>query len=40
MVTVITLNTLFVWFLWGFFMGIGWAIGTWVINKLLGRFWP
>jgi hypothetical protein len=23
------------WLAWGFFMGIGWAVGTWLIAKVL-----
>lgn len=31
----ISLIQILVWFLWGFFMGMGWTIGAWLINRLL-----
>jgi hypothetical protein len=39
MVPVISANALLVWFVWGFFMAIGWALGTWVVARLLGMVW-
>jgi hypothetical protein len=38
-VPAITLYVVLVWFLWGFFMGLGWAIGTWIAGQLLGARW-
>ena len=35
MMTAITLDSILVWTDWGFFMGIGWTIGSWLITKLL-----
>lgn len=29
----VTLIGILVWMLWGFFMGIGWTVGSWLINK-------
>ena len=29
---VISANSLLVWFVWGFFMSLGWALGTWLIG--------
>jgi hypothetical protein len=34
----ITIYAILVWFLWGFFMAIGWALGTWVVIKYWGAF--
>jgi hypothetical protein len=28
-----------VWFLWGFFMALGWAVGTWIAGQLIGVRW-
>jgi hypothetical protein len=28
-----------VWFLWGFFMAIGWVLGTWIANQIIGGAW-
>lgn len=39
MVPVISANALLVWFVWGFFMALGWALGTWLIERLLGMVW-
>ena len=39
MVPVISANALLVWLVWGFFMAIGWALGTWVVARLLGMVW-
>jgi hypothetical protein len=35
MVPVISANALLVWFVWGFFMALGWALGTWVMARLI-----
>lgn len=35
----ITVYALLTWFLWGFFMALGWALGTWIMNRLLGSVW-
>lgn len=32
----ITPYAVLVWFLWGFFMALGWALGTWIMAQLLG----
>jgi hypothetical protein len=39
MVPVISANALLVWFVWGFFMAMGWALGTWIMGRLLGMVW-
>jgi hypothetical protein len=39
MVTVISANALLVWFVWGFFMALGWVLGTWLMEWLLGMVW-
>jgi hypothetical protein len=39
MVPVISANALLVWFVWGFFMSLGWALGTWVMARLTGMVW-
>jgi|HubBroStandDraft_3_1064219.scaffolds.fasta_scaffold00002_20 hypothetical protein len=31
----ITPEALLVWFVWGFFMGLGWTIAAWLITRLL-----
>lgn len=35
MLTVISGYSLLVWFVWGFFMGLGWTLAAWLMNKLL-----
>ena len=32
----ISIYVVLVWFLWGFFMAIGWVLGTWITNQILG----
>lgn len=27
-----------VWFVWGFFMGLGWSIASYLVAKLTARF--
>jgi hypothetical protein len=36
MFEVISANSIIVWFVWGFFMALGWALGTWVMTGILG----
>jgi hypothetical protein len=36
MFETITANSILVWFIWGFFMALGWALGTYVMDLLLG----
>jgi hypothetical protein len=36
MFEVISANSIIVWFVWGFFMALGWALGTWVMTWILG----
>lgn len=36
MVPAISANALLAWFVWGFFMALGWALGTVVMEWLLG----
>ncbi len=36
MFEVISANSIIVWFVWGFFMALGWALGTWVMSWILG----
>ena len=33
----ITIYVVLVWLLWGFFMAIGWVLGTWIMNQILGN---
>jgi hypothetical protein len=35
----ITLYVVLVWFLWGFFMALGWVLGSWIMNQLLTNVW-
>lgn len=39
MVPVISANALLVWFVWGFFMALGWVLGTAVMELVLGMVW-
>lgn len=36
MFEVISANAIIVWFVWGFFMALGWTLGSWVMTRLLG----
>jgi hypothetical protein len=36
MFEVISANSLLVWFVWGLFMAMGWVLGTWIMEWLLG----
>jgi hypothetical protein len=36
MVPAISANSLLVWFVWGMFMALGWVLGTFVMEWLLG----
>jgi hypothetical protein len=36
MYQAVTLDAIFVWFVWGFFMALGWVLGSWVMERLLG----
>jgi hypothetical protein len=38
-VPLITANALLVWFVWGVFMALGWVLGTWLMELLLGMVW-
>jgi hypothetical protein len=38
-VPAITIYVVLVWFLWGFFMALGWALGTWIAGQLLEMNW-
>lgn len=33
---IITANALLVWFVWGFFMALGWTLGAWIMGLILG----
>lgn len=35
MITTITAGGAPTWFAWGFFMSLGWTIGSWIRSKLL-----
>jgi hypothetical protein len=37
MASTITMNALLVWFVWGFFMGLGWTLAAWLVNRLLAK---
>jgi len=34
-VPAITVYVVLVWLLWGFFMAIGWGLGTWIMTQIL-----
>jgi hypothetical protein len=36
MFEVISANSILVWFVWGFIMALGWTLGAWAIEHLLG----
>jgi hypothetical protein len=38
-VPAITIYVVLVWLLWGFFMAIGWALGTWIMGQILAGVW-
>jgi hypothetical protein len=31
----LTLINLLIWFVWGFFMSLGWCLGAWLMGKVL-----
>lgn len=35
MVPTLSAGTILIWLAWGFFMGVGWSVGSWTVNKLL-----
>lgn len=35
MAQTISLNSILVWFVWGFFMGAGWTLAAWLLGKIL-----
>lgn len=35
MTFVLSPDTILMWFLWGFFMGAGWTIASWLLGKVL-----
>lgn len=38
MFQAVSANAILVWFLWGFFMGLGWVIATWLFDRLMSRW--
>ena len=36
MYQAVSLDAIFVWFVWGFFMALGWVLGSWVMDWILG----
>jgi hypothetical protein len=38
-VPAITIYVVLVWFLWGLFMALGWALGTWIMGQLFEMPW-
>jgi ABC-type polysaccharide/polyol phosphate export permease len=32
----ISANAILVWFVWGFFMALGWTLGSYAMDRLLG----
>lgn len=37
MLTTITLTSIAVWFVWGFFMALGWTLGSWIMSRILSN---
>jgi hypothetical protein len=37
MAATISLEMFLVWFVWGFFMGLGWTLASWLLNRLLAK---
>lgn len=35
MAATLSLWTILVWFVWGFFMALGWTLGAWLMSKVL-----
>lgn len=35
MIQVISANALLVWFVWGFFMALGWTLGAWAMSRII-----
>lgn len=35
MTATISLNMILVWFVWGFFMSLGWTLAAWLLGKVL-----
>jgi hypothetical protein len=31
----LSLHAILIWLAWGFFMGIGWSVGAWLVSKAL-----
>jgi hypothetical protein len=38
MPSTISLELIGIWFCVGFFVGAGWALGNWLVSRLLARF--
>lgn len=38
-VPLISANAILIWFVWGFFMALGWVLGTRIMEWLLGMIW-
>jgi len=34
---MITGTQIIEWLAWGFFMGLGWSVATWLVNMLLSK---
>ena len=35
MTQTISLNAIALWFVWGFFMSLGWTLAAWLLGKVL-----
>lgn len=35
MMQTISIYSIALWFVWGFFMGLGWAVACWLAGKIL-----
>lgn len=35
MAATISLNAILIWFVWEFFMGLGWTLAAWLLGKVL-----
>jgi uncharacterized membrane protein YccF (DUF307 family) len=36
-IATISIESILLWFVGGFFLGLGWTLGAWVISRTVGR---